>query len=77
MQPILPGWTLNINSINSTAPQTEVDVVSKHSYGRQLGRMSDVLELLIEERHEKTPKDKRFSDFLTMKHVCVPKTSFH
>ena len=68
VQPILPGWTLNINSINSTAPQTEVDVVSKHSYGRQLGRMSDVLELLIEERHGKTPKDKRFSDFLTMKH---------
>src|SRR4051812_4301999 len=40
VQPILPGWTLNINSINSTAPQTEVDVVSKHSYGRQLGRLS-------------------------------------
>ena len=68
VQPILPGWTFNINSNNSTAPQTEVDVVAKHSYGRQLGRMSDALELLIEERHGKTPKDKRFSDFLTMKH---------
>jgi hypothetical protein len=68
VQPILPGWTFNINSNNSSAPQTEVDVVAKHSYGRQLGRMSDALELLIEERHGKTPKDKRFSDFLTMKH---------
>ena len=68
VQPILPGWTFNINSSNSTAPQTEVDVVAKHSYGRQIGRMSDALELLIEERHGKTPKDKRFSDFLTMKH---------
>jgi hypothetical protein len=68
VQPILPGWTFNINSNNSTAPQTEVDVVAKHSYGRQLGRISDALELLIEERHGKTPKDKRFSAFLTMKH---------
>lgn len=63
-----PGWTFNLNSNNSTEPQTEVDVVAKHSYGRQLGRMSEALELLIEERHGKTPKDERFSDFLTMKH---------
>jgi hypothetical protein len=68
VQPILPGWTFNINSNNSTAPQTEVDVVAKHSYGRQIGRMSDALELLIQERLGKTPEDKRFSDFLTMKH---------
>jgi hypothetical protein len=68
MQPILPGWTFNINSTNSTAPQTEVAVLAKHSYGRQIGRMSDALELLIEERHGKTPKDERLSDFLTMKH---------
>jgi hypothetical protein len=68
VQPILPGWTFNVNSGNSTAPQTEVDVVAKHSYGRQIGRMSDALELLIEERHGKTPEEKRLSDFLTMKH---------
>lgn len=66
-QSILQGWTLNINSNNSTAPQTEVEVVARHSYGRQIGRMSDALELLITERHGKTPEDKRFSDFLTMK----------
>src|SRR3982074_1415313 len=66
-QPILPGWTFNINSGNSTAPQTEVDVVARHRYGRQIGRMSDALQLLIEERHGKTPEDKRFADFLTMK----------
>jgi len=66
-QSILQGWTLNINSNNSTAPQTEVEVVAKHSYGRQLGRMSDALGLLIVERHGKTPEDKRFADFLTMK----------
>jgi hypothetical protein len=64
-QQILPGWQLNINSNNSTSPQTEADVVAKHSYGRQLGRMSDALELLIKERDG--PEDKRLSDFLTMK----------
>ena len=66
-QSILQGWTLNINSNNSTAPQTEVEVVAKHSYGRQLGRMSDALERLIVERHGRTPEDKRLADFLTMK----------
>src|SRR3954466_1034852 len=66
-QSSLQGWTLNINSNNSTAPQTEVEVVARHSYGRQLGRMSEALEALIEERHGKAPEDERFSDFLTMK----------
>jgi hypothetical protein len=50
-QSILQGWTLNINSNNSTAPQTEAEVVARHSYGLQIGRMSDALELLITERH--------------------------
>lgn len=66
-QSILQGWTFNINSGNSTAPQTEVDVVAKHSYGRQIGRMSDALELLITESQGKTREDKRVADFLTMK----------
>ena len=67
-QPILPGWTFNINSNNSSSPQTEASVVAKHSYGRQLGRMEDALELLIEERFGEAPKDKRLADFLAMKH---------
>jgi hypothetical protein len=46
-QPILPGWTFALNNVNSTAPQTEVDVVAKHSYGRQIGRLSDVVTLLL------------------------------
>jgi hypothetical protein len=66
-QSILQGWTLNINSNNSTAPQTEVEVVARHSYGRQIGRMSDALELLITERHGEKPKDEPFADFLEMK----------
>ena len=67
IQPILPGWTFNINSGNSTEPRTELEVVARHSYGRQLGRVSDALELLIKERDGKAPEDKRFSAFLAMK----------
>jgi hypothetical protein len=66
-QPILPGWTITINGINSSAPQTEVDVVQRHSYGRQLGRMADALQALLEERGEDASDDERFREFLEMK----------
>lgn len=65
VQPILPGWTLNVNAFNSSAPQTEADVVSKHSYGRQLGRISEVLAILVDARDPKR-SDERFEDFRTM-----------
>jgi hypothetical protein len=61
-QPILPGWVFgdvtNITEQNSSAPETERAIVTSQSYGRQLGRMMDVLALLIahvpkEERHAK------------------------
>ena len=70
-QAINPGWnfgpTFTLNSANSSAPQTEVEVLQRHSYGRQLGRISEALELLIEERARTSPKDKRVDDFLKMK----------
>ncbi len=66
-QPILPGWTFNINSNNSSAPQTEADVVARHSYGRQLGRLSDAVAALIEAGHGKQPKAPAFAEFLSMK----------
>ncbi len=65
VQPILPGWTLNVNAFNSSAPQTEADVVSKHSYGRQLGRISEALAILVDARDPKST-DERFDDFRTM-----------
>ena len=68
VQPIRPGWTFNINSTNSSSPQTEADVLARHSYGRQIGRMADALEMLVVEKYGKDPKDKRLTDFLTMKH---------
>lgn len=67
VQPILPGWTLNINSNNSSSPQTEADIVAKYSYGRQLGRISDVLELLISERPEDAVNNASVEEFLSMK----------
>lgn len=66
VQPILPGWTLNVNAFNSSAPQTEANVVSKHSYGRQLGRISEALAVLVEARDPKAA-DERFDDFRSMK----------
>ena len=47
-QSINPGWfspVLNIG--NSSAPQTEVAVLQHHSYGRQLGRISDALAVYL------------------------------
>jgi hypothetical protein len=70
-QSINPGWnfgpSLTINSGNSSAPQTEVEVLQHHSYGRQLGRISEVLEALITERGKNAPADPRITSFLTMK----------
>lgn len=65
VQPILPGWTLNVNAFNSSAPQTEAEVVSKHSYGRQLGRIGEALAILIDARDPKGA-DERFADFRSM-----------
>ena len=67
IQPILPGWAITINGINSSAPQTEVEVLRHHSYGRQLGRMADALQALIEERGEDAPRDQRIEEFIAMK----------
>ena len=66
VQPILPGWSLNINSNNSTAPETEVDIVAKHSYGRQIGRISDALRVLILDAHPKPPETGPLGKFMTM-----------
>jgi hypothetical protein len=51
VQPILPGWVFgsvtNITEQNSSAPDTEREIVAAHSYGRQLGRIIDALAVLI------------------------------
>ena len=64
-QPILPGWTLNIDSNNSSSPRTEGLVVSRFSYGRQLGQINDALEAIIATLPPTTqalPQVRRFID---------------
>jgi hypothetical protein len=68
VQPITSGLTFNVNSHNSTAPQTEANVLARHSYGRQLGRITDALHALLMQLHEgKPPKDGPLGEFLAMR----------
>jgi hypothetical protein len=49
-QPINPGWSfgnVSITTTNSSAPEVEQAVIGRHSYGRQIGRMMDALQVLI------------------------------
>ena len=65
VQPILPGWTFNIDSNNSSSPQTEADVLAKFSYGKQLGKINDALALLIAHR-DAPPDAPAFQEFAEM-----------
>jgi len=65
VQPILP-WTFNLNNINSSAPATEAAVVAKLSYGRQIGRISDLLHLLLTKRHADLLDEASAVDFMAM-----------
>jgi hypothetical protein len=58
-QSILPGWVfggvVNVTEQNSSAPDTEREIVAAHSYGRQLGRVIDAVVALVTElpKHER------------------------
>lgn len=67
VQPILPGWTFNLNSNNSSAPQTEAEIVQRHSYGRQLGRIADALAVLVAAAPAKVRDDECVEKFLELK----------
>jgi hypothetical protein len=62
-QPILPGWTI-VNNFNSGSPRAESMVVSRFSYGRQLGQICDALAALIDElpADKSNPAVKKFLD---------------
>ena len=69
VQPINPGWTfgnLTINEQNSSAPDTERDIVAVDSYGRQLGHVIDALAVLIRERSDWTHQPA-FKELITMR----------
>ncbi|MFZ2990674.1 hypothetical protein [Ideonella sp.] len=60
-QPINPGWSFGnviVNAGNSSAPALEMALVSRHSYGRQLGKLRDAVAGLIEEREKPASKAK-------------------
>ena len=46
-EPILPGWTINIDSNNSSSPAMERDILQQASYGKQLGRLGDAVAGLV------------------------------
>jgi hypothetical protein len=53
VQPILPGWTVGgivVNEQNSSAPETEREIVAADSYGRQIGQLMDAVAALIDEQ---------------------------
>ncbi len=66
-QPVLPGWifagTVTVNERNSSAPETEREIVAAESYGRQIGRMSDALAALVAEWPEGKPKPEAIREF--------------
>lgn len=69
-QPILPGWmfgsVINVTERNSSAPDTERDIVAAHSYGQQLGRVTDALLELIAERPKEAPRKEALDKLLDL-----------
>ena len=71
LQPILPGAVFgsvtNITEQNSSAPDTEREILSVQSYGRQLGRVMDALAVLIADSSKATQDVKAFEDFAMLR----------
>jgi hypothetical protein len=66
-QPILPGWVFgsvtNVTEQNSSAPDTEREIVAGQSYGRQLGRVMDALAVLIADLPKAKQDARAFEEF--------------
>jgi hypothetical protein len=67
VQPILPGWVFgsvtNVTEQNSSAPDTEREIVAGQSYGRQLGRVMDALAVLIADLPKAKQDARAFEEF--------------
>jgi hypothetical protein len=70
-QPILPiTFSTTINETNSSAPDTERRILAQDSYGRQIGRLMDVVALLVEREAKQDPtlpKDRCITDLMELK----------
>jgi hypothetical protein len=64
-QQINPGWTfgnlISVTEQNSSAPDTERQIVAAQSYGRQLGRVIDAVAALIDELPQAKQQDHAFT----------------
>ncbi|MBA4091331.1 MAG: hypothetical protein C0494_12185 [Sphingobium sp.] len=52
-QSINSGWSfgnVTINESNSSAPQTEQAILAQESYGRQIGKLLDAVDLLVKQQ---------------------------
>ncbi len=66
IQPINPGWTFGnvvIDAQNSSAPETERDIVAAESYGRQIGKLLDAVCELVGDR----PESPAYRDVLALR----------
>lgn len=69
-EPVLPNGTfagIVINENNSTDPRVEHAIVTRESYGRQLGRMMDAVAVLIDERPAAAKSSDALSEFERLK----------
>jgi len=70
-QSILPGWSfLTVNEGNSSAPDTERRIVAQDSYGRQIGQLMEIVELLLKRAEIADPrlgKDEEVVKFTALK----------
>lgn len=57
---------VNVTHLNSSAPDIERDVLQKHSYGRQIGRMMDAVSALIEQLPAAAKRDGRVAEFVAL-----------
>ncbi|MDB5516570.1 MAG: hypothetical protein JWQ17_3328 [Tardiphaga sp.] len=75
-QPINPGWTfgnlISVTEQNSSAPDTERNIVAAESYGRQLGRLVDAVAELIAELPQ-SAREKPALDKLVALHHRIEK----
>jgi hypothetical protein len=71
VQPILPGWTFGnviaVTDRNSASPDTEREIASEVSYGRQLGKVIDALAALVAERPAGAPANAAIDELLELR----------
>jgi hypothetical protein len=69
-QPINPDWTfwnlISVTEQNSSAPDTEREIVTNDSYGRQLGKVIDALVELIDRQPKATQQKPAIKELVAL-----------